>query len=91
MNALTTTSLPGVELIARGKVRDVYAHSGNLLIVATDRISAFDCVLPQGIPGKGAVLTAMSLFWFDLLGDVVPNHLIATDVDAYPSDLHQFR
>jgi phosphoribosylaminoimidazole-succinocarboxamide synthase len=91
VNAITTTNLPGVELVARGKVRDVYSVGDNLLIVATDRISAFDCILPQGIPGKGRVLTAMSLFWFDLLRDVVPNHLIATDVDAYPAHLHQFR
>ena len=88
---ITHTDLPGIERIATGKVRDVYAVGDDLLIVATDRISAFDCVLPQGIPGKGRVLTQMSLFWFDLLKDLVPNHLIATDVDAYPTHLHQFR
>ncbi len=91
MNVITTTNLPGVELVARGKVRDVYAVGSELLIVATDRISAFDCILPQGIPGKGRVLTAMSLFWFDLLRDVVPNHLISANVDEYPAHLHQFR
>ena len=64
---LTTTDLPGIELLARGKVRDVYSVGENLLMVATDRISAFDCILPQGIPGKGRVLTQMSLFWFDFL------------------------
>ena len=72
-------------------MRDVYAVGSELLIVATDRISAFDCILPQGIPGKGRVLTAMSLFWFDLLRDVVPNHLISANVDEYPAHLHQFR
>ncbi len=88
---ITTTSLPGVERVASGKVRDVYAIGHDLLIVATDRISAFDCILPQGIPGKGRVLTQMSLFWFDLLRDIVPNHLITADIDDYPSALAPFR
>jgi len=88
---ITKTSLPGIDRVASGKVRDVYATGSDLLIVATDRISAFDCILPQGIPGKGRVLTQMSLFWFDLLRDIVPNHLITADVDAYPSALAPFR
>jgi phosphoribosylaminoimidazole-succinocarboxamide synthase len=88
---ITTTALPGVERVASGKVRDVYATGNDLLIVATDRISAFDCILPQGIPGKGRVLTQMSLFWFDLLRDIVPNHLITADIDAYPGALAPFR
>lgn len=93
---LTNTELPGIERIARGKVRDVYSISDKmlgdpLLIVATDRISAFDCILPQGIPGKGRVLTQMSLFWFDFLRDVVPNHLITAEVDEYPAPLHAYR
>ncbi|MDP9171901.1 MAG: phosphoribosylaminoimidazolesuccinocarboxamide synthase [Acidobacteriota bacterium] len=88
---ITSTNLPGVERVGSGKVRDVYLSGGNLLIVATDRISAFDCVLPQGIPGKGRVLTQMSLFWFDLLRDLVPNHLIAANVDDYPAELHPYR
>src|SRR3978361_1340042 len=88
---MTSTSLPGTERVVRGKVRDVYAVGDDLVIVATDRISAFDCILPQGIPGKGRVLTQMSLFWFELLRDVVPNHLIADDVDAYPQSLHAYR
>jgi len=71
---LTATDLPVFERVATGKVRDVYAVEGRLLIVATDRISAFDCILPQGIPGKGRVLTQMSLFWFDFLSSLVPNH-----------------
>jgi phosphoribosylaminoimidazole-succinocarboxamide synthase len=88
---LTTTNLPGHDLVARGKVRDVYSVGSDLLIVATDRISAFDCILPQGIPGKGRVLTQMSLFWFDFLRGVVPNHLISSSVDDYPAPLAQYR
>ena len=77
--------------MARGKVRDIYTVGKDLLIVATDRISAFDCILPQGIPEKGRVLTQMSLFWFDFLRGVIPNHLITATVDEYPSELHAFR
>jgi phosphoribosylaminoimidazole-succinocarboxamide synthase len=84
MTTLTTTNLPGIERVASGKVRDVYAVGNDLLFVATDRISAFDCILPQGIPGKGRVLTQMSLFWFDFLKDVVPNHLITADLPQFP-------
>jgi phosphoribosylaminoimidazole-succinocarboxamide synthase len=84
MTTLTNTNLPGIERVASGKVRDVYAVGNDLLFVATDRISAFDCILPQGIPGKGRVLTQMSLFWFDFLKDVVPNHLITADVTQFP-------
>ncbi|MDQ1474045.1 MAG: phosphoribosylaminoimidazole-succinocarboxamide synthase [Bryobacterales bacterium] len=88
---ITSTDLPGIERVASGKVRDVYAVGDDLLIVATDRISAFDCVLPQGIPGKGRVLTQMSLFWFDFLKDVVPNHLISASVDDFPAPLGNYR
>jgi phosphoribosylaminoimidazole-succinocarboxamide synthase len=90
-SVITSTELPGVERVAQGKVRDVYAVGGDLLIVATDRISAFDCILPQGIPGKGRVLTQMSIFWFEFLKDVVPNHLMATDVSDFPAPLREFR
>jgi phosphoribosylaminoimidazole-succinocarboxamide synthase len=90
-SVLTTTDLPGIERVASGKVRDVYSVDDHLLIVATDRISAFDCILPEGIPEKGRVLTQMSLFWFDFLRDTVPNHLITATVDEYPARLHQFR
>jgi phosphoribosylaminoimidazole-succinocarboxamide synthase len=72
-------------------VRDVYRIGDHLLIVATDRISAFDVVLPSAIPYKGAVLTALSVFWFDFLSDTVPNHLITTDVALYPSPLPEYR
>ncbi len=76
------TQLPGLTLLNRGKVRDLYDLGDHLLIVTTDRVSAFDVILPNAIPGKGAVLTAMSQFWFDLLSDIVPHHLVTTDVDA---------
>ena len=88
---LTSTNLPGFERLSTGKVRDIYGVGDDLLIVATDRISAFDCVLPQGIPDKGRVLTRMSLFWFDYLKDVVANHLITAEVDEYPEPLRKFR
>jgi phosphoribosylaminoimidazole-succinocarboxamide synthase len=88
MSAATTllqTSLSDLKLLRRGKVRDVYEVDDNsLLIVATDRISAFDCILPTPIERKGEVLTALSKFWFDKLGHVVANHLIESDVDAMP-------
>jgi phosphoribosylaminoimidazole-succinocarboxamide synthase len=74
-------------LLGRGKVRDLYAVEDALLLVATDRISAFDHVLATGIPGKGKILTQISLFWFELLQDLAPNHLISADVSEYPSSL----
>ncbi len=88
---LTETRLDGVPLFARGKVRDVYDLGDRLLIVATDRISAFDCVAPNGIPGKGAILTEMSLFWFEKLAHLVAHHLITASVDEYPSELQAYR
>jgi phosphoribosylaminoimidazole-succinocarboxamide synthase len=78
-------------LFRRGKVRDVYAVEDKLLIVATDRISAFDVVMPNTIPCKGAVLTALSLFWFDFLKDLVANHLLTTEVEKYPEVLAPYR
>lgn len=77
-----STDLP-FERLGRGKVRDLYRLGDDLLLVTTDRISAFDVVMNEGIPGKGRVLTAVSAFWFDELHDVVPNHMISTDVDAW--------
>jgi phosphoribosylaminoimidazole-succinocarboxamide synthase len=82
---LIDTSLEGLTLHRRGKVRDVYDVGDDLLIVATDRISAFDYVLGSGIPDKGKVLTQLSAFWFEWLGDVVPHHMISWDVDAFPA------
>ncbi len=91
MKTLLQTDIPGLPLLARGKVRDVYAvGSDKLLMVATDRISAFDCVLGSPIPDKGRVLTQLSLFWFDFLKDVVPNHLISANVADYPAGLHPY-
>ena len=81
------TSLPDLKLLGRGKVRDIYEVGDDLLIVATDRISAFDYVLGTGIPDKGKVLTQLSAFWFDRIGTLVPHHVIATDVSAFPSAL----
>ncbi len=88
---LLETWLPGVTLWKRGKVRDVYDLGDRLLVVATDRLSAFDVVLPTGIPGKGILLTQMSLVWFELLKDVVPHHVVSADVALYPAELRGFR
>ena len=78
-------------MVARGKVRDNYAVGRDLLIVATDRISAFDYILATGIPDKGRVLTRISIFWFDFLRDIVPNHFLTADVGEYPAQLRPFR
>ena len=88
---LLRTEYPDLQLHASGKVRDVYKiDDGRLLFVATDRISAFDYILATGIPHKGKVLTQISLFWFDFLKDVVPNHLITADVNQYPADIRKY-
>src|SRR6185436_17687230 len=79
------TNLSGLTLQRRGKVRDVYDLGQHLLIVATDRISAFDYVLGSGIPDKGKVLTQLSAFWFDHVGDLIPHHVVAVDVDQFPA------
>lgn len=91
---ITRTECPDLELLHRGKVRDMYAipgHDDKLLMVATDRISAYDVVMADPVPGKGRVLTAISLFWFELLGDIVANHLISARVDDYPEICRQYR
>ena len=88
---LLQTNLPGCQLVGRGKVRDVYRANGRLLIVATDRISAFDYILPTGIPRKGEVLTQLSIFWFDFLRDIVPTHFVTADVSQYPEPLPRYR
>ena len=90
MTALLTTNLGATPLLGRGKVRDLYAVGDALLLVATDRISAFDHVLATGIPGKGKILTQISLFWFDLLADLVPNHLITAEVSEFPAVLQPY-
>jgi phosphoribosylaminoimidazole-succinocarboxamide synthase len=88
---LAEISLPGVTLYKKGKVRDVYDLGDELLIVATDRISAFDHVLPSLIPGKGKVLTQLSKFWFGMMGLVCPNHLLTTEVGEFPAPLRKHR
>ena len=91
-SALLTTDLPALQLVNRGKVRDVYqVDAERLLIVATDRISAFDVVMPNGIPDKGRILTQLSLFWFDLLRDATRNHLITADVRVFPPALRPYQ
>jgi len=81
--ALLTTSIPGGQLVSRGKVRDIYSTDDALILVATDRISAFDCVLSPGIPGRGVILTQLSNFWFNRFADV-PDHLVTTNLGDFP-------
>jgi len=88
-SVVLSTDLP-FPVFRRGKVRDVYDLGDRLLLVATDRISAFDCVMPQGIPDKGRILTQVANYWFGATGDIVPNHLIATKVADYPAELQPF-
>jgi phosphoribosylaminoimidazole-succinocarboxamide synthase len=91
LDAVVQTDFPELELYASGKVRDVYRlDGGHLLFVATDRISAFDYILATGIPQKGRVLTQMSVFWFEFLRDLVPNHMVTTDTDKYPAPLQKY-
>jgi phosphoribosylaminoimidazole-succinocarboxamide synthase len=90
-SVLLQTDFPDLELFASGKVRDVYQlGADHLLFVATDRISAFDFVLATGIPNKGRVLTQISLFWFDFLKDLVPNHLVTADVSRFPAEVQKY-
>ena len=89
-HVLLDTTLDGLSLVRRGKVRDVYAAGDDLILVATDRISAFDYVLGSGIPDKGRVLNQLSAFWFGRTGGIIKNHLISTDVAAYPESARRF-
>jgi phosphoribosylaminoimidazole-succinocarboxamide synthase len=84
------TNLPDLKLVRRGKVRDVYEIGDFFLIIATDRVSAFDVVLPNGIAGKGKILTDISLHWFSLTGDIIENHVVATEVKDYPAVLQKY-
>ena len=84
------TDFPDIPLLNRGKVRDIYDLGELLLLVATDRISAFDVVLPNGIPEKGRVLTQISLYWFEQMKDIIRNHIVATDVGDFPEKLHKY-
>ncbi|KAK7687737.1 hypothetical protein QCA50_008955 [Cerrena zonata] len=92
MAALTTTDLPGLKLLSKGKVRDVYATSSpdHLLFVATDRISAYDVILRNGVPGKGKILTELSLFWFEKLKHVIPTHFVTANIDEMPEEVRQY-
>jgi phosphoribosylaminoimidazole-succinocarboxamide synthase len=90
MKAVLNTNIKEFPLLARGKVRDVYDLGDKLLIVATDRISAFDHVLPTPIPGKGIILNSMSLFWFSFVKDIIPNHVLYNDIASYPAELKKY-
>ncbi len=90
-DVLFDTSIPNLPMIGRGKVRDIYDLGEKLLIVTTDRISAFDVIMDEGIPQKGYVLTQISKFWFDQMSDLIPHHLLATEVDDFPAITHQYR
>jgi len=89
-DVVINTDMPDVGTPRRGKVRDIYDLGEHLLLVVTDRVSAFDVVLPNGIPGKGKVLTAISLFWFKMMEDIVRNHIIAIDVKDFPQKLRKY-
>ncbi len=84
------TEFPDITFVKRGKVRDIYDLGEHLLLVATDRISAFDVVLPDGIPGKGRVLTQISIYWFKQMKDIISNHIVATGINDFPKELHKY-
>jgi phosphoribosylaminoimidazole-succinocarboxamide synthase len=84
------TDMPDIRFLRRGKVRDIYDLGNSLLMIASDRISAFDVVLPDGIPGKGRLLTQISLYWFRQMEDIIKNHLIATEVNDYPETCRKY-
>ncbi len=90
MESILETNLPDIPALKHGKVRDLYDLGDKLLIVATDRISAFDCILPTGIPGKGEILTKICEFWFNLTNSVASNHLITTKVSEFPTELRKY-
>ncbi|HBR22022.1 MAG TPA: phosphoribosylaminoimidazolesuccinocarboxamide synthase [Nitrospiraceae bacterium] len=90
-NIVMETNLSDVKFLRRGKVRDVYEIDDYLLIIATDRVSAFDVVLPNGIPDKGRILTQISIYWFNQMKDIIENHIVATDVKDYPEVLHKYK
>jgi len=93
MAVLTNSNLPNLVLVSKGKVRDIYSTSStdHLLFVATDRISAYDVILQNGIPGKGKVLTAISLFWFQKLSHIIPNHFVTASIDEMPGEVREYR
>jgi phosphoribosylaminoimidazole-succinocarboxamide synthase len=91
LDTIFETNLGSIPILVRGKVRDVYDAGAFLVIVASDRLSAFDYVLPTPIPDKGRVLTQLTLFWLGLIGDIIPNHFVSANVDDYPSQFHPYR
>lgn len=91
VSILIQTDLEGLTLLKRGKVRDVYDLGDSLLIIATDRVSAFDVVLPDPIPDKGRVLTQISIYWFNHMNDIIENHILVTDIKHYPPVLQRYR
>jgi len=90
MEVITDTSFLGIPMFSRGKVRDIYEVDDGLLIISTDRISAFDVIMEEGIPGKGEVLNQLAAYWLDLTSDIVPNHVITTDMNRLPGELARF-
>ena len=91
MNIITETTFPALHFLKRGKVRDIYDVGKYLLFVATDRLSAFDVVMPQGIPLKGKVLNQISAFWFDQTKDIIQNHVVSTNVDEFPKECEPYK
>ncbi len=91
MSVIMQTNFPDLKLITRGKVRDIYDLGEHLLIVTSDRISAFDVIMNEGIPKKGQVLTQISIWWFKQMVDLIPNHIVAVDVDDFPVETHKYR
>ncbi|UCG77881.1 MAG: phosphoribosylaminoimidazolesuccinocarboxamide synthase [Nitrospirota bacterium] len=91
MDVVLKTEFNDLDLVRRGKVRDIYDLGDYLLMVITDRVSAFDVILPNGIPGKGRVLTAISTFWFDQIRDIIENHIVSVNVDDYPDECVPYR
>jgi len=89
--AVLSTNFPDLKLFRKGKVRDVYEAGENLLVISTDRISAFDVILPNAIPDKGAILNKISVFWFNFAKDIIPNHFITDNVDEYPANLKKYK
>lgn len=91
MSVIMQTNFPDLKLVTRGKVRDIYDLGEHLLIVTSDRISAFDVIMNEGIPKKGQVLTQISIWWFKQMVDLIPNHIVAVDVDDFPVETHKYR
>lgn len=85
------TNMPTLNMVNRGKVRDIYDLGDHLLLVTSDRLSAFDVIMNEGIPKKGIVLNQFSIFWFKQMSDIIPNHIVATEVDDFPAETHQYR